>query len=179
MNIIEYLNKVGDLCNFSLTASGTEGDVPLIYVNKHFAELTGYSKEQVIGKNCRLLQGSKSQKEHSLALRSCIETGEATFQDIANYRKDGTSFVNRVVMLPMKGWDGNSYIVGIQNLVSEDIDNHQFLGLKDLNLSPKELHHHIRNPLAMISAELSHRTQEGIERVVDFLANIDRYACEQ
>ena len=77
-------------------------DNPIVFANQAFLDLTGYAREEVIGRNCRLLQGPDTTPESAAAIRRAIETCEPTFRgEILNYRKDGTSFWNALFMSPV------------------------------------------------------------------------------
>jgi hypothetical protein len=94
-------------------------DCPVIYANPAFYRITGYSEEEVIGRNCRFLQGPGTNPRHIKALREAIETGKAIDLEIVNHRKDGTRFVNELHLSPIFGDDGEvRYIFGIQHDVS-------------------------------------------------------------
>ena len=94
-------------------------DCPIIYANPAFYRITGYSDEEVIGRNCRFLQGPGTNPRHIKAMREAIETGKAIDVEIVNHRKDGSRFVNELHLSPVFGEDGEvRYILGIQHDVS-------------------------------------------------------------
>jgi PAS domain S-box-containing protein len=94
-------------------------DCPIIYANPAFYRITGYSEEEVIGRNCRFLQGPGTNPRHIKALREAIENGKAINVEIVNHRKDGSRFVNELHLSPIFGDDGEvRYIFGIQHDVS-------------------------------------------------------------
>ena len=74
---------------------------PLIYVNKGFCLITGYEKEEVVGKNCRFLQGSETEQEAVKKISAAIANEESVQQEILNFKKDGTRFWNRVSITPI------------------------------------------------------------------------------
>jgi PAS domain S-box-containing protein len=76
-------------------------DEPIIYCNKAFLELTGYSKEEVLGKNCRFLQGQDRNQEARFQLQRAVANGAAVHVQIRNYRKDGTMFWNDLLISPI------------------------------------------------------------------------------
>lgn len=84
----------------ALAISGTGGDVPLIQVNDAFCRLTGYAAEDVVGQNCRLLQGEETSPEAQAALHGFIHDADRVSGrfEVLNYRKDGSSFHNLVFM---------------------------------------------------------------------------------
>ncbi len=94
-------------------------DCPIIYANPAFYRITGYSDEEVIGHNCRFLQGPGTNPRHIQAMRDAIEQGKAIDVEIVNHRKDGSRFVNELHLSPVFGEDGEvRYILGIQHDVS-------------------------------------------------------------
>ena len=93
----------------------TKPDNPIIYVNPGFEKLTGYSAEDSIGKNCRFLQGPKTDSGTVNKLRSSIKRGSAAHVKLLNYRKDGKTFWNELVITPVHDDGGNlSHFVGVQ-----------------------------------------------------------------
>ena len=78
----------------------TEG-YPTIYVNQAFTELTGYSREFVLGKNCRFLQGPDTEVSVKAQIKDAIAKGERFQCVITNYRSDGTKFKNNLVLIPI------------------------------------------------------------------------------
>ena len=90
-------------------------DAPLIYTNESFLQMTGYPREEVIGRNCRFLQGPETNPEAVLELHEAIHQGRKCQVQILNYRKDGTSFWNEVTVSPVHDAQGAvTHFVGIQ-----------------------------------------------------------------
>lgn len=90
---------------------------PLLYVNKAFESLTGYGRREVIGKDCRYLQGSERDQTEIARIRAAIEAGEPVDATLRNYRKDGSAFWNSLSLRP--AWVGDErFYVGILRDVS-------------------------------------------------------------
>ncbi|MHC5119623.1 MAG: PP2C family protein-serine/threonine phosphatase [Planctomycetota bacterium] len=90
-------------------------DMPIIYVNNAFTAMTGYSWDEVVGKNCRFLQGSGSDPETSQEIRKAISEQRPCKVEILNYRKDGTQFWNRLSITPVRDDQGRAtHFIGIQ-----------------------------------------------------------------
>lgn len=81
-------------------------DNPIIFCNQAFQDLSGYPREEVIGRNCRFLQGPDSAPETVAAIRQAIEGGTDIAVDLLNYRKDGTPFWNALYLSPVRDDDG-------------------------------------------------------------------------
>jgi len=93
-------------------------DNPIVFANDAFIRLTGYGREEVLGRNCRFLQGKDTDPEAVRALREAIERGAEITADILNYKKDGTPFWNRLRIRPLFSESGEiEYFVGLQNPV--------------------------------------------------------------
>lgn len=115
--------KLGDILVHA-AQSTTEGitvsdpsrpDRPLIYVNKGFEKMTGYSREDVVGKNCRFLQGPGTSPAAVNHIRQTVKSGGSCVVQLLNYRKDGKRFWNRLAIVPIKSKSGKVlYFVGIQ-----------------------------------------------------------------
>ena len=119
--ILSLLEKAADSSSEGITI-GTMSDVarPLIYANKGFEKLTGYAVEEVIGRNCRFLQGKDTEQAPVDELRRAIAHGEQTTVELLNYKKDGTPFWNRLSITPLKNKAGEvSHYVGIQSDITE------------------------------------------------------------
>ena len=98
-------------------------DMPLVYVNPTFERITGYGTEEVLGRNCRLLQGDDFDLSNEQALaeiRKAIARGTDVSVVLRNYRKDGTPFWNDLYLSPIRNERNDiTHFVGIQNDISE------------------------------------------------------------
>ena len=81
-------------------------DNPIIAVNAAFERLTGHQAADVMGRNCRLLRGSETEPEASATLRQAVLEGKPAMAELLNYRRDGSSFRNAVMIAPIVGEDG-------------------------------------------------------------------------
>lgn len=116
-NVSEVWDKA-----MSCTAEGislseiTMPDQPLVYVNGGFELMTGYKKDEVIGKNCRFLQGEDTDKDQVKKIRDAVEKRESCTIEFVNYHKNGTKFWNRLTVSPVsEASDEIQYYVGIQS----------------------------------------------------------------
>jgi diguanylate cyclase (GGDEF)-like protein/PAS domain S-box-containing protein len=95
-------------------------DYPLIYVNRSFELMTGYSSEEVLGRNCRFLQGTDRNQSALLEIRAALQAGRDCQVLLRNYRKDGTLFWNELRLSPVHDeWGRLVNFVGVQNDVTE------------------------------------------------------------
>lgn len=81
-------------------------DNPIVFSNDAFTRLTGYTREEILGKNCRFLQGDGTNFDDVTKVRNAIARREAIEIDLLNYRKDGRSFWNRLLISPVFNEEG-------------------------------------------------------------------------
>jgi PAS domain S-box-containing protein len=98
-------------------------DNPIVYCNKAFCEMTGYNPEEIIGRNCRFLQGPESSRDIIASIRNAIEKAEPIETKLVNYRKNGQPFWNKLLVSPVFDRDGKpAYFIGIQMDVTHEVE---------------------------------------------------------
>jgi len=94
-------------------------DRPLIYANEGFERMTGYTVAEVLGRNCRFLQGPDTDPAAMVEVRAALSAGRECLVEILNYRKDRTEFWNRLSITPIRDLSGAvTHFVGIQSDVT-------------------------------------------------------------
>ncbi|ATW87508.1 PAS domain S-box-containing protein [Halohasta litchfieldiae] len=102
----------------------TLDDNPMVYANDQFCELTGYDRAEILGRNCRFMQGPASDPETVDEIRQGIESHEPVSVTLQNYRKDGTQFWNKLDIAPVRDDTGElTHWVGFQQKLSEYSDD--------------------------------------------------------
>ncbi|KAG1660149.1 hypothetical protein FOA52_007806 [Chlamydomonas sp. UWO 241] len=100
--------------NFVITDPGLP-DAPIVFASDAFLDLTGYSREEVLGRNCRFLQGEGTDPSTVAEIRAAIAAGTEATVRILNYTKAGRPFWNLFTLAPMFGTDGVvRFFVGVQ-----------------------------------------------------------------
>jgi len=95
-------------------------DNPIVACNAAFLELTGYARDDVIGRNCRFLSGPDTEPALSETLRTGIRNRQPVLVEILNYRKDGSAFRNAVMVAPIFDAEGElEYFLGSQVALAE------------------------------------------------------------
>ncbi len=93
---------------------------PVVYVNAAFLALTGYPRDELLGRNLRLLQAGDHDQDVRQRLRDCLSKGESCHVLLRNYRKDGTLFWNEISVRPLRDAGGKiSYFAGFHRDASE------------------------------------------------------------
>lgn len=78
-----------------------QDDCPIVFANKAFLDLTGYEEDEILGRNCRFLQGAQTDRETVAELREAIANQGSIAAEILNYRRDGSPFWNAVFIGPV------------------------------------------------------------------------------
>ncbi len=144
-------------------------DQPLVYVNQAFSNLTQYSYEEVIGKNCRFLQGALTDPEAVLRIRQAITLRNPICQDLLNYNKQNEIFYNRLVLIPLR--EGNAvYYLGLQHEMAQA----QFKKVNEVGQN--ELLDKTNNPLTIIMSSFAFPEAEGSgKRMIESMTRIRGY----
>jgi PAS domain S-box-containing protein len=81
-------------------------DMPMVAANQAFLDLTLYPRAELIGRNCRFLQGPGTDPTAAPRIRACIAAGQACIEWILNYRADGAKFWNLLFISPIRDASG-------------------------------------------------------------------------
>lgn len=115
-----YYNAIEATTSGMVISDPSQEDNPIIFCNKAFTELTGYSQSEVMGENCRFLQNDDREQPGIDIIRKAVQEEEPCDVLLRNYKKDGSLFWNELRTSPIKNSDGEvEYYVGIQNDVTE------------------------------------------------------------
>lgn len=128
-------------------------DNPVIFVNQAFTNITGYGRDEMIGRSCRILQGIHTNKDTARAISAKLRACEPVNETILNYRKDGTQFWNDLRINPIFGNDGK-----IANYIAMQSDITQTRATQEALMLAKEQAERATkiktNFMAMISHEI-------------------------
>lgn len=102
-----------------LIADAQQPDLPIIYANPTFEQLTGYSQAEVLGRNCRFLQGPQRDQPEIQQVRTALKEGRICEVTLRNFKKDGTMFWNQLHIAPVRNDAGTiTHFIGAQKDVS-------------------------------------------------------------
>ncbi|PHQ40447.1 hypothetical protein DJ69_01320 [Halorubrum persicum] len=176
-----------DAAPIGITIGDTDGaDNPLIYANGGFVDLTGYPREEIIGQDCRFLQGEETREPPVAEMREAINNAEPVTIELRNYRKDGEMFWNRVSIAPIFDEDGEpDYFVGFQQDVTEEreIQERHEEWVEMMQGFGQLLSHDLQTPLDVIqgrieltqeTSEVTHleEAQEALDRVEELIEDV-------
>ncbi|WP_374589490.1 PAS domain-containing protein [Novosphingobium sp.] len=95
-------------------------DNPIVACNEAFMQLTGYPKEEILGRNCRVLRGDRTEPEQTAMLREAVAGSRPVMVELINYKKDGTPFRNAVMIAPLFDEKGElAYFLGSQMAIDD------------------------------------------------------------
>ena len=117
------LSQILDSCVNGITLSDPDKeDNPLVYANEAFELITGYRREDILGRNCRFLQGNDRDQEGIEQIRQAMRENKSVTVTLRNYRKDGELFYNRFSIRPLFDREGRViYYLGIQYDVTNQV----------------------------------------------------------
>ncbi|TVP84887.1 MAG: PAS domain-containing protein [Thioalkalivibrio sp.] len=120
----ELLALAVDASNDGIVIAEQEGhDNILIYVNRAFEELTGYTSDEILYRDCRFLQGDDTEQEGVQQIRDALEKGDPCRVILRNYRKDGSLFWNELSITPVYNDDDRlTYYIGIQKDITARVE---------------------------------------------------------
>ncbi|CAE6246963.1 unnamed protein product [Arabidopsis arenosa] len=118
-----------------VVSDATQPHCPIVYASSGFFTMTGYSSKEIVGRNCRFLQGPDTDKNEVAKIRDCVKNGKSYCGRLLNYKKDGTPFWNLLTVTPIKDDQGNTIkFIGMQVEVSKYTE-----GVNDKALRPNGL----------------------------------------
>lgn len=134
-----------------VVCDAAQEDCPIVLANQSFLDLTGYRADEILGRNCRFLQGKGTLPESIDEIRSAMADGRECLVEILNYRKDGTPFVNQLHISPIHDEDGRltyffasqTDVTRFRNMESLEASQHRLL---------KEVDHRAKNDLAVVQS---------------------------
>jgi PAS domain S-box-containing protein len=124
---------------------------PIVLANKAFLDLTGYSGDEVIGRNCRFLQGEGTSSESVDEIRRALSAERNLEIEILNYRKDGSAFWNQLGISPIHDDEGRLIYFFAFQIDVTDFRKIQILESSERRLL-KEVDHRARNALAVVNS---------------------------
>lgn len=150
-------------------------DNPIVFCNVAFQELTGYHRTEIIGRNCRFLQGPDTDPEAVASVRDAIREGRAVDVDLLNYRKDGSTFWNALYLSPVRDRQGIvRFFFASQLDVTERVEAHTIIN-RQKELVEREVERRTADLQAALDAkslllhEVDHRVKNNLTMIGSLL----------
>lgn len=155
----ELLTQIVEQSRIGIIVTSVDANQRILYANRAFLDLTGYALDEVVGRNCRFLQGANTAPEAIAELREAIRDGRTAVIELLNYRKDGSEFWNLLHVHPISGADGQpQYLLGYQRDVTQRRHLEQGLQqvrrLEALGVLTGGIAHEFNNMLQVMTATL-------------------------
>ncbi|MAL17613.1 MAG: hypothetical protein CL670_14510 [Balneola sp.] len=164
---LKLLEKVITSTEDAVLITKVEGtdisEFKIMYANQAFYNLTGYSEEEVMGRNPLFLQGENTDKQKLLRLKKAQENLEACELQIINYKKDKTEFWVNLRLVPVTDEEGNcTHWISVHQDITERVRQEKVLkkALSEKTTLLSEIHHRVKNNLAIVSGLLELQSME-------------------
>lgn len=151
-----------------LIADPASPDLPVVYANEAFSRITGYSAAEVIGRNCRFLQGPETDAQTVAQIRVALAEGRGSEVELVNYRRDGRRFCNRLLLFPcfnrdheLISWVGCIYDITEFKLANEEKNRlaaqlQESMKLESLGLTIAGIAHDLNTPIGIALTASTH-----------------------
>lgn len=150
-------------------------DNPIVFCNVAFQTLTGYKREEIVGRNCRFLQGPETDGESVEKVRAAIRDGHDVDVDLLNYRKDGSTFWNALYLSPVRDKGGViRFFFASQLDVTERVEAQKVISLQK-ELVEREVERRTSELRAALEAktillhEVDHRVKNNLTMIGSLL----------
>ncbi len=150
-------------------------DNPIVYANAAFLRLTGYSREEIIGHNCRFLQGPDTSAHTIAAIREAVINVHDISIDILNYRKDGTPFWNALYLSPVTTASGELQFffasqldISDRIIAQQSVNEHKELLEREVVRRTKDLQDALVAK-TMLVHEVDHRVKNNLQMISSLL----------
>ena len=170
---LQLFKHVVENINYGIVITKANQTNELLYVNKEFETMTGYSKEEALGQNCKFLQKDDIQQKAISSIKKAINQQEKVQVELRNYKKDGALFYNLTNISPVYNDDNDiTHFVGIQKDITNEKKQEALLAeqakLASMGEMIGNIAHQWRQPLSAIStASTGMRIKKEFEKLDD------------
>ncbi len=152
-----------------------QDDNPIVFVNDAFTTLTGYASSEVIGRNCRFLQGPDTDRGTVAEIRDTLAAGESVETEILNYRKDGTRFWNALVISPVRNeaqellyYFASQFDISEKKQAEQELSRAKFLLEEQVSRRTRDLQAALDQKTALLH-EVDHRVKNNLQVIASLV----------
>ena len=170
---LQLFKQVVENINYGIVITKANQENELLYVNKEFETMTGYSKEEALGKNCKFLQNDDKQQRAIVNIKKAIGQKEKIQVELRNYKKDGALFYNLTNISPVYNQENEiTHFVGIQKDITNEKKQEALLAeqakLASMGEMIGNIAHQWRQPLSAIAtASTGMQLQKEFDKLDD------------
>ena len=184
-NLSNGLEVLGQALNYLAEgvtiADASLPDLTLVFVNEGFTRMTGYTADEIMGRNCRFLQGAETEATAVAEIRQAIQQQKACVVELRNYHKNNTPFWNRLSLTPIFSADQQLiYYVGIQSDITPERDaaqsRQQVRAMQATILTVNDIVLNFMNVLLGLRHQLEHDLHVSPDFLAEFDASFDKTA---
>ncbi|MCM2476277.1 PAS domain-containing protein [Rhizobium sp. CG5] len=152
-----------------------QDDNPIIFSNRAFSDLTGYAPDEMVGRNCRILQGPDTDKAAVERIRNAIHASQSLSVNVLNYRKDGSQFWNALYLSPVRDTKGEVIYFFASQLDFTEVKNNELALAAAHAAAEREVEertHDLRQALVaktMLVHEVDHRVKNNLLTIASIL----------
>lgn len=146
-------------------------DYPMVVANEAFEALTGYARDEIVGRNCRFLQGAGTDADTARRIGRCIAAGHGCIEWIVNHRKDGEAFWNLLFISPVRDRHGDVlYFFGNQLDITKGIPD--WLG--EVSFGKAHMTHEMETEFHSLLLDVLESTTSTTAAVMDRSRSLER-----
>lgn len=162
----EITEALASLQQTFVVSDATKPECPIMYASSGFFTMTGYSSKEVIGRNCRFLQGPETDQKEVEKIRQAVKNGTSYCGRLLNFKKDGTPFWNLLTITPIKDDKGRTIkFIGMQVEVSKYTE-----GINEKALRPNGL------PKSLIRYD-ARQKDKALGSIIEVVQTVKRPRC--
>ncbi len=152
-------------------------DNPIVFVNDAFCQLTGYSREESIGRNCRFLQGPQTDRAAVAEIRAAVEEERDLSIELLNYRRDGSTFWNALYLSPVSKADGELQFFFASQLDVSEARERELRAIEEKGYFEEAVHNRTSEleraleQKTLLLHEVDHRVKNNLQMISAMIRN--------
>jgi PAS domain S-box-containing protein len=168
-----FAKAVAETVDGVTIADARDPDLPLVFANQAFYKMTGYAEAEVLGRNCRFLNGEKTDPAVLQTIRKSLGAKQTCMAELLNYTKAGKPFWNRVSLIPIVDETGElTHVVGLQSDITAakeaDAARQQLVGMTTTMRTVNDIVNNFMNNLQLYRMQMEETWNADAEILQEF-----------